>query len=472
MLVGRVNAMAAPQSDALVFFGASGDLARRQIFPALQALARDGRLDMPVVGVARSPWNDDDLRQHARRSIAEHDRIDEAAFGRLAARLTYVSGDYSDPGTYERLSGALQGANHPLHYLAIPPSAFTTVVEALAKHGCTRGARVVVEKPFGRDLRSARALNHALHAAFAEDAIFRIDHYLGKEPVQNLLYFRFANRFLEPVWNRDHLCRIEITLAESFGIAGRGAFYDETGCIRDVVQNHLLQVLSLLAMDAPVDSGSAALRAEKLRLLTAIAPLTPGEVVRGQFAGYRDVDGVARDSDTETYAALRLRIDTWRWAGVEFLIRAGKRLPTTCCEVLATFKQPPQAVFAEDPACANTLRLRLSPQVVIALCARAKKPGARMLGESVELVAYENPARNAPPYARLLGDALRGDATLFTSDAAVEAAWRVVVPVLGSAAPLHRYAPGSWGPAAADELLGAGLAWHDPQQAQPSRRTA
>jgi glucose-6-phosphate 1-dehydrogenase len=467
-----VIVMAAPHSDALVFFGASGDLARRQIFPALQALARDGRLDMPVVGVARSPWSDDDLRANARRSIAEHDHIDDAAFARLAARLTYVKGDYADAGTYERLAAALRGTHHPLHYLAIPPSAFTTVVEALATHGCAASARVVVEKPFGRDLRSARALNRALHVAFAEDAIFRIDHYLGKEPVQNLLYFRFANRFLEPVWNRDHLCRVEITLAESFGVAGRGAFYDETGCIRDVVQNHLLQVLSLLAMDAPVDSGSAALRAEKLRLLTAIAPLTLGDVVRGQFAGYRDVDGVARDSDTETYAALRLRIETWRWAGVEFLIRAGKRLPATCCEVLATFKEPPQAVFAEDAPCANTLRLRLSPQVVIALGARAKTPGARMAGENVELIANENPARNAPPYARLLGDALRGDATLFTSDAAVEAAWRVVDPVLGSAAPLHHYAPGSWGPAAADELLGAGRLWHDPQQAEPSRRTA
>ena len=463
--------MTLANADAFVFFGATGDLARKQIFPALQELTRQGRLDMPVIGVAKSGWTVGQLRQRARESLESHGGVDEDAFARLSKRLDYIDGDYTRPETFERLKQVLGGAHHPLHYLAIPPSMFPVVVKALRETGCHRGARVIVEKPFGRDLVSARALNRVLHGAFREESIFRIDHYLGKEPVQNLMYFRFANSFLEPIWNRDHIARVQITMAENFGIKGRGRFYDEVGAVRDVVQNHMLQVLSLLAMDPPVDANAAAQRDEKLRLFRAIRTLEPDKLVRGQFTGYHDVAGVAADSSVETYAALRLDIDTWRWAGVPFYIRAGKRLPVTCCEVKVEFKQPPKQVFGIANGNANYTRFRLSPEVQIAIGAHIKKPGEQMAGEDVELIAHDDPGEDMPPYVRLLGDAIRGDNTLFTRDDSVEEAWRLRGPGVCDATPVFPYGPGSWGPDEATRLLGGAdwlptaidkLAHHDP----------
>ena len=460
--------MASPATDAFVFFGATGDLAYKQVFPALQALTRDGRLDMPVIGVAKSGWTVDQLRARARASVTAHGGIDEAAFDKLAARLAYVDGDYADPGTFDKLRKALDGAQRPLHYLAIPPSLFGTVAGALAKSRCLDGGRVIVEKPFGRDLESARQLDATLHAVMPESSIFRIDHYLGKEPVQNLLYFRFANSFLEPIWNRNYIDNVQITMAESFGVKGRGKFYEEVGAIRDVVQNHMLQVLTLLAMDPPVSQDPEAQRSEKLRLFRAIATLDPAAIVRGQFEGYRKVDGVAPDSDVETFAALRFDIDTWRWAGVPFYVRVGKRLPVTCTEVMVTLKTPPQTVFGEPGAHPDTVRFRVSPQVQIALGTRAKKAGEAMVGEDVELIAHEDTSDDMSPYERLLGDAIRGDSTLFTRDDCVEEAWRIVDPALHAASPVIAYAQGSWGPGAADRLLAAGMHWHNPKLAGPA----
>jgi glucose-6-phosphate 1-dehydrogenase len=442
------------RSDALVFFGATGDLAFKQIFPALQSMVRHGHLDTPIIGVANSGGDVEGLRRRARDSLAQHGGVDDVAFARLCSLLRYVDGDYSDPATFDALRRELGRSARPLHYLAIPPSLFGTVVLELGRSGCADGAGVVVEKPFGHDLASAQALNRTLGRVFPERSIFRIDHYLGKEPVENLLYFRFANSFLEPIWNREHVARVQITMAESFGVAGRGRFYDETGAIRDVVQNHMLQVLTLLAMDPPSERGPEALRDEKARLMQAIAPLAPADVVRGQFRGYRDENGVAPDSTVETFAALRLHIDSPRWAGVPFLVRAGKRLPTTATEVLVELRRPRRIVFDEpDPGDPNALRFTLSPDVALALRARAKVPGERMLGEDVELVAREHHPDEMPPYERLLGDAMRGDPALFTREDTVEAAWEVVEPVLGDATPLHPYEPGSWGPPEADRLI-------------------
>jgi glucose-6-phosphate 1-dehydrogenase len=456
-------------SDAFVFFGATGDLAYKQIFPALQAMTRRGHLDLPVIGVAGRAWTSDQFRARAHESLQKHGGVDPDAFAKLSPRLQYISGDYSKEETYERLREALGVAARPLHYLAIPPSGFAAVAEGLAKSGCARDARVIVEKPFGRDLASAQELNRTLQHFFPESAIFRIDHYLGKEPVQNLQYFRFANSFLEPIWNRNYVERVQVTLCENFGVEGRGRFYEEVGAIRDVVQNHMLQVILLLAMDVPTSSDSEALRDEKIRVFRAMRPLAPEDVVRGQYRGYRDENGVAPDSQVETFAAVRLHINTWRWAGVPFYIRTGKRLPFTATEVLVELKRPPQTVFDEiKPGQSNYLHFRLSPNVFISLGARTKVPGESLVGRKVDLLACQHSGEEMSPYERLLSDALRGDPSLFGREDNVEAAWRVVDPILGNATPVHEYEPNTWGPAEADRIIAGEGGWHNPMPAEAS----
>jgi len=452
------------QSDALVFFGATGDLAYKQIFPSLQGLIRDEGLNMPIIGVAKSGWSLDQLRARAKDSLEQHGGLDKDAFKKLTELLRYVDGDYADAATFAQVRKELGAAKQPLHYLAIPPSLFGAVAEGLAKSGAGDNARVVVEKPFGHDLASAQKLDTILHQYFPEERIFRIDHYLGKEPVQNILYTRFANPIFEPIWKRNYVRNIQITMAENFGVQDRGRFYDEAGALRDVVQNHMLQVLANLTMDPPTGEDHEAVRDEKSRLLKAIRPIKPESVVRGQYNGYRSVPGVAPGSTVETFIAVKLFIDTWRWAGVPIFIRAGKEMPVTATEVVVEFLRPPRETFGEIvPSSSAHVRMRLSPDISIGLGVRVKVPGERMVGNDVELLLQRQAAADEPPYQRLLGDAMRGINELFARQDLVDAQWRAVEPILGNVTPLYTYEPGTWGPEEAHQLIGADGPWMNPQ---------
>ena len=458
-------------ADALVLFGVTGDLAYKKIFPALYAMVRRGVLDVPVVGVAVSPWSLAQLRKHAQDAIEKSGELDDGpALERFLSLLRYVSGDYNDPDTFVALKNALGDARRPAHYLAIPPALFATVVLGLDSVGLAERARVIVEKPFGRDLASARELNRVLRSVFPEDAIFRIDHFLGKEAIMNILYFRFANTFLEPIWNRNYVAHVQITLSEAFGVQGRGAFYESVGCLRDVVQNHLFQIVALLAMEPPAYQGFGAVHTEKHKIFQAMRPPGPDDLVRGQYAGYRQEPGVADDSDVETFCALRLFIDSWRWQGVPWYLRSGKCLAGTVSEILVEFKPPPQRLFDDsNPVSgrANYLRIRLSPHTAIALAARVKRVGKTFIGDQRELLLLDEQPAKESPYERLLGDAMNGNGALFARGSCLEAAWAVVESVLEKHHPVVPYEAGSWGPRAADALIAASGGWLNPVAIEP-----